>query len=99
MIKAESQHLDKVAQLGCFACNCMGYFDSPAEIHHIRTGIGKGQRASNYQAIPLCPQHHRLGGHGVAIHAGQKTWEAEFGTELEILDYINKQVGHDDGSK
>lgn len=34
----------------------------------------------------MCPNHHRLGGSGVAIHAGQKTWESLYGSELELLD-------------
>jgi hypothetical protein len=86
--KAEKAHLSAVAALGCIACYNMGIEDCPAEIHHIRTGIGKGQRASHFQAIPLCPAHHRTGGHGVAIHAGQKTWEAKHGTELQLLAQV-----------
>lgn len=89
MKKAEKQHLDKVQQLGCIACQKIGYFGTPAEIHHIRTGIGKGQRASNYQVIPLCPHHHRNGGHGEAFHAGPKTWQERFGSELSLLEEVN----------
>ena len=71
-----------VAELGCVVCG------DTAEIHHITTGVGMGQRANNYQVIPLCPRHHRNGGHGVAIHAGKKTWEALYGSELDILNQI-----------
>jgi hypothetical protein len=85
---AEKRHLSKVAELGCIACYNMGYFDSPAEIHHIRTGQGMSQRASDYDSIGLCPSHHRTGGHGVAIHAGQETWEEIHGTELELLEQV-----------
>jgi hypothetical protein len=78
--KAERQHLDRVARLGCIVCG------RPAEIHHLLNGAGMGQRADNYTCIPLCQAHHRTGGHGVAIHAGKKTWEQRFGTELELLE-------------
>ena len=44
-----------------------------------------GKRASNQEAIPLCAQHHRLGGYGIAVHAGRKAWEHNFGTEQELL--------------
>lgn len=76
----ERLHLSKVAALGCIICQ------SPAEIHHIRHGVGMGQRSSYKKAIPLCHSHHRTGGFGVALHAGQKTFEANFGTELELLE-------------
>ena len=36
-------------------------------------------------AIPLCPMHHQHGGYGVALHAGQKTFEKKYGTESELL--------------
>lgn len=86
--KAEREHLDKVASLGCIACfnKGMGYVE--AEVHHITTGVGMGQRASHYETIPLCPPHHRTGPHSVAIHAGKQTWEGIHGTELELLAQV-----------
>ena len=87
MKAVERLHLAKVASLGCLICK------TPAEIHHLRTGMGMGQRNSNGNVIPLCHTHHRTGGHGTAIHAGQKTWEANFGTELELLEKTNQLLG------
>lgn len=86
MKKAESDHVSKVVSLGCVACRRAGFYDSPAEAHHIGNGT-MGKRASNYEVIPLCPTHHRLGAHGVAVHAGRKTWEANYGTERNLLEY------------
>lgn len=88
MTAAERRHLDRVAALGCIVCINLGHADSPAEIHHPRAGQGMGQRASHFDAIPLCPLHHRTGGHGVAIHAGQKTWEKKYGTERALLEQV-----------
>lgn len=79
MTKAEKRHLDRVASLGCIVCG------SPAEVHHIRTSFGMSQRASNYLTVPLCPFHHRQGGFGEAIHAGQKQFEMQYGAELSLL--------------
>jgi hypothetical protein len=70
----------RVAALGCLVCR------APAEVHHITTGVGMGQRASHYDTIPLCPCHHRQGPVGVAIHSGKRTWEQRHGTELELLE-------------
>lgn len=95
MKKSERDYLNRVASLGCIACRNLGHGETPAHIHHIRTGKGMGQRASNYETIPLCPTHHQQGGHGVAIHAGQKTWEANFGTELELLEQVKMELSND----
>ena len=85
--KAEREYMGRVAELGCAIC---GGF---AEVHHITTGVGMGQRASHYETIALCPEHHRTGGHGVAIHAGIKTWEALYGTEIDILALTRISLG------
>lgn len=74
--------MGRVAALGCILCG------QPATIHHL-TGLqyrGKGQKASNYDIIPLCPTHHQHGGYGVAVHAGVKEWEKNFGTQTELLE-------------
>ena len=78
MTKDEKKYLSRVAELGCFICGGL------AEIHHIRTGQGR-MRASHYDVIPLCPIHHRNGGYGVAIHAGIKGFELNYGSELDML--------------
>lgn len=84
MTKAERQHYDKLSQIGCIICR------QPAEIHHLRTGMGLGMRNDYNNAIPLCPSHHRIGGYGVAYHAGRLQFEKNFGTELELLERVHK---------
>lgn len=80
--KAEKEHLNRVAELGCIICH------QPAEIHHLRTGMGMAQRNSNFNVIPLCPLHHRTGGYGTAFHAGKKAFEQNFGSEEELLKRV-----------
>ena len=84
--KAEKAHMDRVARLGCILCRRYGYHDTPAELHHPRTGTGAGRRAAHTDVIPLCPTHHRSSNE--ALHAmGRKAWERHHGvTELELLD-------------
>ena len=91
--KAEQQHLDRVAALCCVVCRNQGLGDTPAEIHHCSAGTGLSVRADNYRTIPLCPIHHRQGGHGVAIHAGRRTWESNYGTEEELLAQVRHELG------
>ncbi len=84
--KAEREHMNRVAAIGCIVCGDMGYQDSQAEIHHI---ANQGTRASHWQTIPLCATHHRNGGFGEAVHQGRRTWEANYGTEKELLAKVN----------
>ena len=74
--KAEREHMGMVAELGCIICR------RPAEVHHI---AGQGMRASSYETIPLCADHHRNGNIGVAVHSGRRSFEARHGTEEELL--------------
>lgn len=89
MKKADREYLDRVASLGCIVCRNEGLGATPANIHHLRTGQGL-KRATHREVIPLCPQHHQHGGHGVAFHAGAKTWQAKYGTEAELLKQVQK---------
>ena len=73
---------DEVVQLGCVVCRNLGYFDSPAEIHHLREGTGMGRKDERF--IGFCPLHHRTGGRGVAFHAGRRIWESRYGTQEEL---------------
>jgi hypothetical protein len=77
LTKDEKKHLDLLSQLGCIVCARLGYGATPAEIHHPRKGTGLALRASHYEAIPLCLEHHRgqtgvhgLGTKGFAKHYG-----------------------------
>lgn len=87
MTLEEKKHLSAVASLGCIICRRMGYFGSPAEVHHIRAGTGKGQRSSHFDTIPACPEHHRgkTGIHGL----GTKGFVKKYGvTEHELLEEV-----------
>ena len=88
MTKAEKLHRNRVAALGCVVCLNEGHPDTPASLHHIRAGQGMSQRAGEYEVIPLCPYHHQHGGYGNAIHAGQIQWEANHGTEQQLLAQV-----------
>ena len=87
--KAEREYMSRVAALGCIVCSEIGYNDTPALVHHVGN---QGVRASHFDTIPLCPTHHQWGGLGVAVHAGRKTWEANFGTERELLDRVKNML-------
>ncbi len=83
MSAASRRHLARVASLPCSVCGVRG-----VECHHPRGhefGTGQSMKASDYFAIPLCPKHHRTGGLGVAFHAGKKSWQENFGSQMDHL--------------
>lgn len=80
--------MQQVVSLGCIACLNQGDNDTPAEIHHLRSGVGQGQRSSHYRTLPLCHIHHRTGGYGLAFHAGPKEWQRIHGTEEDLLAQV-----------
>jgi hypothetical protein len=82
---AERKHLQDVASLGCVICK------SPCQVHHLRTGMGMGQRNSHYMTIGLCHYHH-MGAEGIH-HLGKRAWEAKYGTELELLEKVREELG------
>lgn len=91
MTKQEKHHYDKLHTIGCIACHVLNYGYTAPEIHHIRHGAGTGRKSAFDKAIPLCPRHHRLGGYGIAYHAGRLGFEKHVGmTELELLELTNK---------
>lgn len=87
--KAEREYMSRVADLGCILCKHLGLGETPAELHHPRTGTGAGLRASHFDVLPLCPIHHRgnQGLHGM----GRKAFERYYGiTELELLEKVKE---------
>lgn len=49
--RAEREYHATIASLGCICCN------APAQVHHLREGLGMSQR-NHWLVIPLCPWHH-----------------------------------------
>lgn len=101
--KAEQLVLDEIAELGCIV-EVWGPEDEwgisnkqmcgrPASLHHPTKGAGMGQRNPHKDSLPLCPHHHQDGGRGEALHAGQETWEAKFGTEAFLLERRDELLG------
>jgi len=97
MTKAEKQHLNRVAALGCVACFIQGTPGTPAEIHHPRAGRGKGQRAGHMDGIPLCPAHHRGTHHPAvpSIHLAKLAFIERFGTEEKLLQLVQQLTGQE----
>lgn len=93
--KDERAYLGRVAGLGCCICRRLGWGDSPAEVHHQRSGVGR-MRASYSRTMPLCPEHHRgnTGIHGL----GTKRFVVVYGvTEDELVEETQRLLGYENG--
>lgn len=75
--KLANQWKTAVAEQGCCICG------SPANVHHIRSGMGMGQRNNDFHSIPLCHHHHQ-GAEGIH-HLGTKQWQERYAPEEELL--------------
>jgi len=71
------QYLDWVAQQNCVLCGAYG-----VHCHHIREGQGMAQRASDFLAIPLCPDCHQG---PMGIHGDRTMLRIHKMTELDLL--------------
>jgi hypothetical protein len=86
--KSERMHLGRLSSFGCICCHLLGFPEAPCEIHHIRAGTGMGRKSSHFDALPLCPAHHR-GTAGLSvpsIHGSKNAFIEAFGTEAELLE-------------
>lgn len=93
--KSDNEWLGLITELGCIACLVQGTPGTPAEIHHIRTGQGRGQRSDHKKSLALCPAHHRGADHPrtPSIHMAKKAFESQFGTELELYERTRQELG------
>jgi len=80
----KSEYMGLIAKQGCYICK------KEAEIHHNTKGRkAYGTKASDYDTIPLCPDHHR-GEDGV--HANIPEWEAKHGDQEDMAKKVMKKA-------
>ncbi|GAA5785690.1 hypothetical protein YWS52_20120 [Chitiniphilus shinanonensis] len=78
------RHKARVAELGCVLCRLLGQHQSgKTDLHHIRTGLGAAQRASDFLILPLCHEGCHQGPHG--IHGDQALLRIAKVSELDLL--------------
>lgn len=80
------EHDQRLIQIGCIVCRRMGVY-SPTTIHHIRK-LSTSKKRKLAPKIPLCPAHHQYGGYGVALHAGEKAFEKNYGSVIDMLNEV-----------
>ncbi len=79
--REEKAHMNRIGEMPCIVCGMQ-----PVQVHHLP---GQGMRASHWETIPLCFEHHLGGNIGTAVHSGRRSFEANYGTEKELLAKVN----------
>jgi hypothetical protein len=82
---AERDYMGRVAALGCIVCRLMGLGATGAQVHHVRAGQGKAQRAGSFCTVPLCEPHH-TGPKG--IHGDRACLRQLNMSEMDLLDCV-----------
>ena len=77
---AAKAHMAAVARLGCVCCGAR-----PVELHHCISGRYGSRKASDFDTIPLCVEHHRG---ATGIHASKRDWEALWGMDTDYLPAV-----------
>lgn len=83
MTKAERDHQNRVAALGCCACRKDGIENPFVSIHHVN---GRTKPRAHMQVLALCAAHHQTGGQEApSIHPWKTRFEKRYGTQAELL--------------
>src|SRR5574337_2071633 len=97
--KSDRFRFNALKDIGCICCKLDGICPNiPTEIHHLVEG---NNRLGNTYTIPLCTWHHRGEASsqweklkGPSLARSKREFVAEYGTERELLDAVNKIVEH-----
>lgn len=84
-------HMARIAQMPCALCQELGVEQStPTQVHHIRTGQGMAQRASDHLTIPLCYDCHQG---DLGIHGDRTLLRIAKAEELDLLAATIARLG------
>jgi hypothetical protein len=91
--KAEREWMAWLVGFGCIACYLDGNMGEPAAVHHMVSG---NRRLGHRFTLPLCdPGHHQNGEQFgmISRHPWKKRFEAKYGTEAELLEWLRARRG------
>lgn len=73
-------YMAAVKRLPCAVCGAPG----PSIAHHCFHGRYGSRKASDFDVIPLCSEHHDYP-HPEAIHSGKERWAAKHGPDYGFI--------------
>lgn len=81
-------HMARVAQLPCVICG-----RRPVQVHHVFHGRYGQRKATDFETIPLCPEHHQVGPY--AIHNDKAGWLDRWGADHSYLAVVADALAGD----
>jgi hypothetical protein len=78
------RYMGRVKRLPCVCCGA-----TPTSAHHCISGRYSQAKASDYDTIPLCYEHHQG---ATGIHANKAAWEETYGRDTDYLDVTRDNV-------
>jgi len=95
-----SAHEKRLREMRCIVTEMY-----PVTLHHCHSGSmnnlgpefrnpGMGEKNNPFLQIPLMAEYH-VGVRGIDGSLGVETWEALFGTQVELLQEVNEQLEYD----
>jgi len=93
---AVSTHEKNLRQLRCAVTR-----NPSITLHHCHGGsmkfadwhVGMGQKQNPFLQIPINAKYH-TGDLGIDSGYGVESWERDFGTQMEMLAWVNDQLGY-----
>ncbi len=81
--KPNPAYLAEVRLRRCCICEAFGEIQyTPTRAHHVFHGRFSKKRTPDEMAIPLCDDHHQLGGNGkIAVHLEKARWAEVYGKD------------------
>lgn len=95
--KKDLRRFEAISDIGCLACRQMGYYQVPAQVHHLTKGYRRGDQCT----VGLCPWHHqgqaedtglayKIAGPSLALN--KKEFRDKFGTDEELLMEMDRLI-------
>lgn len=94
--EAEREHSAAIHRMRCWACEVdKDPCPPPSAGHHIKEEYGAGQKASDWEMLPLCEGHHQgnIDRTRLAYHRAPRTWCARYGNQVVVLRIILARRG------
>lgn len=84
----EAKERDRLLRdMGCIVCR-----RRTEEVHHLREGVGMGERAPWWRTIPLCTSHH-ANSSPYSVHGrNRKEFFQDHGSEPQLLARVNAKL-------
>lgn len=104
MSSRDLKRYEALRELGCIACQIMGYSWEPADIHHLVDNGYRKHSGGNQATIPLCPWHHRgqpfhgrtmtftRNSRGPSMAHESKEFARVYGSQRELLAKVNELI-------